>query len=136
MKSLLLKLLDNIFFSQVQTTHSVMSDSLQHHGMQHARLPCPSPTSRACSSSSFESVMPSKHLILCHPLLLPPSIFPRIRVFANESVLHIRWPEYWGFSFSIHPSNEYSDLFPSGLTDWISLLSKGLSRVFSSTKSS
>ena len=59
---------------------------------------------------SIESVMPSNHLILCHPLLLPPSIFPSIRVFSNESVLHIRWPKYWSFSFSISPSKEYSGL--------------------------
>ena len=59
---------------------------------------------------SIESVMPSNHLILCHPLLLLPSIFPSIRVFSNESLLHIRWPEYWSFSFSISPSNEYSRL--------------------------
>ena len=59
---------------------------------------------------SIESVMPSNHLILCHPLLLPPSIFPSIRVFSNESVLHSRWPNYWSFSFSISPSNEYSGL--------------------------
>ena len=71
------------------------------------------------------SVMRSNHLILCHPLLLPPSIFPSIRVFSSESVLPIRWPKYWGFSFS--PSNEYQDWFPLGLTGLISLLSKGLS---------
>ena len=59
---------------------------------------------------SIESVMPSNHLILCCPLLLMPSIFPSIRVFSNESVLHIRWPKYWSFSFSISPSNEYSGL--------------------------
>ena len=59
---------------------------------------------------SIKLVMPSNHLILCHPLLLSPSIFPSIRVFSNESVLHIRWPEYWSFSFSISPSNEYSGL--------------------------
>ena len=59
---------------------------------------------------SIESVMPSNHLILCHPLLLPPSIFPSIRVFSNESVLCIRWPKYWSFSFGISPSNEYSGL--------------------------
>ena len=76
---------------------------------------------------SIESVKPSNHLILCHPLLLPPSIFPSIRVFSNESVLCIRWPKYWSFSFSISPSNEYS--FALGWTDWISLQSKGLSRV-------
>ena len=59
---------------------------------------------------SIELVMPSNHLIFCHPLLLPPSIFPNIRVFSNESVLYIRWPKYWSFSFSISPSNEYSGL--------------------------
>ena len=59
---------------------------------------------------SIELVMPSNHLIFCHPLLLPPSIFPNIRVFSNESVLYIRWPKYWSFSFSISPSNEYSRL--------------------------
>ena len=66
------------------------------------------------------SVMPSNHLILCHPLLLPPSIFPRIRVFSNESVLHIRWPEYWSFSFSISLSSEYSGLI-SFRMDWLDL---------------
>ena len=65
--------------------------------------------------------MPSNHLILCHPLLLPPSIFPSIRVFSNESVLHIRWPKYWSFSFSISPSNEYSGLI-SFRMDWLDLL--------------
>ena len=79
---------------------------------------------------SIELVMSSNHLILCHPFLLPPSIFPSIRVFSNESALHIRWPKYWSFSFSINPSTEYSGLIPLGL---ISLLSKGLSRVFSNT---
>ena len=82
---------------------------------------------------SIESVMPSNHLILCHPLLLPPSIFPNIRVFSNESVLCIRWPEYWGFSFSISASNEYSGLISFRIDCLISLLSKGLSWVFSST---
>jgi len=75
----------------------------------------------------IESVMPSNHLILCRPLLLLPSIFPSIRVFSNESVLHIRWTKYWNFSFSISPSNEYSVLI-SFSVDWlISLQSKGLS---------
>ena len=83
---------------------------------------------------SIESVRPSNHLILCHPLLFPPLIFPSIRVFSNESVLCIRWQKYWSFSFSISPSNEYSDWFPLGLTGLISLQSKGLSRVFSSTQ--
>ena len=82
---------------------------------------------------SIESVMPSNHLILCRPLLLRPSIFPSIRVYSNESVLHIRWPKYWSFSFSISPSNEYSGLISLGLTGLISLQSKGLSRVFSNT---
>ena len=77
-------------------------------------------------------VMPSKHLILYLPLLLLPSIFPSIRVFSNESVLRIRWPKYWSFSFNISPSNEYSGL-PLGLTGWISLQPKGLSRAFSNT---
>ena len=70
---------------------------------------------------SIELVMPSNHLILCHPLLRPPSIFPSIRVFSNESVLHIRWPKYWSFSFSISPSNEYSGLISFGLY-WFDLL--------------
>ena len=69
---------------------------------------------------SIEPVMPSNHLILCRPLLLLPSIFPSIRVFSSESVLHIRWPKYWGFSFSISPSNEYSGLI-SFRMDWLDL---------------
>ena len=70
---------------------------------------------------SIESVMSSNHLILCHPLLLQPSIFPSIRVFSKESVLHIRWPKYWSFSFSISPSNDYSGLI-SFRMDWLDLL--------------
>ena len=70
---------------------------------------------------SIESVMPSNHLILCRPLLLPPSIFPSIRVFSNESVLHIRWPKHWSFSFSKNPSNEHSGLI-SFRMDWLDLL--------------
>ena len=83
---------------------------------------------------SIESVMPSSHLILC-PLLLPPSIFPSIRVFSNESVLLIRWPKYWSFSFSpsVLPMN-IQDWFPLGWSGWISLQSKGLSRTLSNTK--
>ena len=80
---------------------------------------------------SIKSVITSNHLILCRPLLLLPSIFPSIRVFFNESVLCIRWPKYWNFCFSISPAKEYSGLIPLGLTGLISLLSKGLSRVFS-----
>ena len=99
-----------------------MSDSLRSRGLQHARLPCPSPTPRACSdSTSIESVMPSNHLILCHPLLFPPSIIPSIRVFSNELVLCIRWPKYWSFSFGISPSYAYSGLI-SFRIDWFDLL--------------
>ena len=94
--------------------------TLWPHGLQHARLPSPSPTPRACSNSCPLSVMPSNHFILCHPLLLLPSIFPSIRVFSNESVLHIRWPKYWSFSFIISPSNEYSGLI-SFRIDWFDL---------------
>ena len=83
---------------------------------------------------SIQSVMPSNHLILLRPLLLLPSIFSSIRVFSNESALHIRWPKYWTFSFNISPSNEHPGLI-SFRMDWmeISLQSKGLSRVFSNT---
>ena len=83
---------------------------------------------------SIESVMPSNHLILCHPFLLPPSIFPSIRVFSSESVLRIRWPKYSGVSAStsVLPMN-IQDCFLFGWTGWISLQSKGLSRVFSNT---
>ena len=115
----------------IQVSHSVVSNSLWPHGLQHARLPCPSPIPGAYSDMSIESVKPSNHLILCRPLLLPPSIFPSIRVFSNESALHIMWPKYWSFSFSI-PMN-IQDWFPLELMDLISLPSKGLSRVFSNT---
>ena len=80
---------------------------------------------------SIESVMPSNHPILYHPFLFLPSIFPSIRVFSNGLTLHIRWPKYWSFSFNISPSNEYSALISFRWTGWISLQSKGLSRVFS-----
>ena len=101
---------------------SVMSDSLQSHGLQHARHPCPSPTPGTGSDlMSIKSVMPSNHLILCCRLLLLPSIFPSIRGFSNESVLHIRWPKYWSFSFSISPCNEYSGLISFSI-DWFDLL--------------
>ena len=95
---------------------------------------CATPWTAACQSSlsitnsqsvlklmSIQLVMPSNHLILCRPLLLPPSIFPSIRIFSSESVLHIRWPKYWSFSFSISPSNEYSRLI-SFRMDWLDLL--------------
>ena len=99
-----------------------MSDSLQPHGLQHTRLPFSITNSRSLLKlMSIELVMPSNHLILCRPLLLPPSIFPSIRVFSNESVLRIRWPKYWSFSFSISPANEYSGLI-SYRMDWLDLL--------------
>ena len=82
---------------------------------------------------SINSVMPFNRLILCYPLLLLLSIFPSIRVFSNESVLHIKWPKYWSFSFSISPSNEYSGLISFRMTGWISLRSKGLQRIVSNT---
>ena len=81
----------------------------------------------------IESVMPSNHLILCRPLLLLPSIFPSIRVFSNEPALCIRWPKYWSFSLNISPSNEHPGLISFRRYWWISLQSKGLSRVFSNT---
>ena len=98
-------------FSSVQFSHSVMSDSLQPHEPQHVRPPCPSPTPRSPPKPTpIESMMPSNHLILCRPLLLLPSIFPRIRVFSNESALCIRWPKYWSFGFKISPTNEHPGL--------------------------
>ena len=83
---------------------------------------------------STESVMPSNRLILYHSLLLLPSIFPSIRVFSNESVLHIRWAKYWSFSFSVSSSNKYSGLISFRMAGWISLQSKGLSRIFTNTQ--
>ena len=86
------------------------------------KLPCTSPFPGTCSKfMSIELVMPSSYLILCRPLLLLPSVFPSIRVFSNESALHIRWPKYWSFCFSISPSNEYSGL-TSFRMDWLDLL--------------
>ena len=88
-----------------------MSDSRPPHESQHARPPCP----------SIASVMPSRHIILGRPFLLLPPIPPSIRVFSNESTLHMRWPKYWSFSFSISPSNEYAGLI-SFRMDWLDLL--------------
>ena len=102
-----------IKFSSVQFSLSVVSKSLRPHELQHVRPPCPSPNPESQSPQkpmSIESVMPSNHLILCHPLLLLPSIFPRIRVFSNESAHRISWPKYWSFSFNISPSTEHPGL--------------------------
>ena len=101
--------------SSVQFNRSVVSDSLQPHALSITN------SWSLLKLMSIESVMLSNHLILCRPLLLPPSIFPSIRVFSNESVLHIRWPKYWSFSFSISPSYEYSGLISSWM-DWLDLL--------------
>jgi len=98
-----------IYHTVSQFSYSVVSDSLQPHGLQNARLPCPLLTPEV------------SHLFLSHPLLLLPSIFPSIRVFSSESVLHIRWPKYWNFSFSIRPSNEHPGLISFGI-DWLDLL--------------
>ena len=115
----------------VQFSCSVVSDSLQPHGCQ-ASLSITN-SRRLLKLMSIKSVMPSNHLILCHPLLLPPSIFPSIRVFSNESVLRIRWPKYW--SFSISPSSEYSGLI-SFRIDCFDLLAVRDSGIFDSLKKS
>ena len=109
-------------YQSVSSAPSVVSNSLWPHGLHHARLLCPSPIPRACSNSC-----PSSHW--CHPTISSSvitfssclQIFPSIKVFSNESVLHIRWPKDWSFSFSISPSNEYSGLV-SFRTDWFDLL--------------
>ena len=109
-------------------TFSVQFSSLSHVRLFVTPWTAARPASLSITNSwsllkpmSIESVMPSNHLILCRPLFLSPSIFPRIRVFSNELVLHIRWPKYWSFSFSISPSNEYSGLI-SFRMDWLDLL--------------
>ena len=108
-------------YASVQCSHLVVSDSSRPQGPQHARPPCSSPTPGLLKLMSIESLMPSNHLILCHPLLLLPSIFPSTKVSSNESALHIRWRKYWSFSFSISPCNEYSGLV-SFRIDWVNLL--------------
>ena len=119
--------------SSVQFSHSVVCNTLQPHALQHARLPCPPPTSEVAQIHVHQVGGGSNHLIFSRPLLLLPSIFPSIKVFSSELVLHIRWPKYWSFSFSISPSNDYSGLI-SFRMDWFDLLKfKELSRVFSNT---
>ena len=118
----------------VQFSRSVMSDSATPWIAAHQAPLSITNSQSLLKLMSIESVMPSNHLILCHPLLHVPSVFPSIRVFSKESVRHIRWPKCWSFSFStIFPMN-IQDWFPLGLTGWISLHSKGLSRVFSNTR--
>ena len=104
-----------IYFCLLLFSCSIVSNSLQPHKLQHARLSCSTISWSLLKLMSIESVMPPNHLILCHPLFLLPLIIPSIRVFSNESVLHIRWPKYW--SFSISPFNEYSGLI-SFRIDW------------------
>ena len=107
--------------SSVQFSRSVVSDSLRPHESQHARPLSITNSRSSLILTSVESVMPSSHLILCHPLLLLPPIPPSIRVFSNESTLRMRWPKYWSFSFSIIPSNEHPGLI-SFRMDWLDLL--------------
>ena len=108
--------------NSVQFSRLVVSGSLRPLGLQHTRLPCPITNSwNLLKLMSIELVMPSIYLILCCPLLLLSSVFPSSRVFFSESVLHVRWPKYWSFSFSISPSNEYSRPM-SFRIDWLDLL--------------
>ena len=109
-------------WGSVQFSCSVMSNSLWPHELQHARPPCPSPTPGVHANPVYtELVMSFNHLIFCCPLLLLPSIPTSIRVFSNESTLHMRWPKYWSFSFSISPSNEHPGQI-SFRMDWLDLL--------------
>ena len=106
---------------KVQFSRSVLSDSLWHHESQHARPPYSSPTTGVYSNPCpLESMMPSNHLILCRPLLLLPPIPPSIRVLSSDSILLMRWPKYWSFSFSISPSNEHLGLIFR--MDWLDLI--------------
>ena len=108
--------------SSVQFTHSVVSDSLRPHEVSECQASLSITNSQSSPKPmSIESVMASKDLILCHPLLLLPPIPPSIRVFSSESTLHIRWPKYWSFSFNFSPSNEHPGLI-SFRMDWLDLL--------------
>ena len=110
-----------LHFSSVQFSHWVVSDFVTLWTAAHQASLSITNSQSLHKLMSIESVMPSSHLILCRPLLLPPSIFPSIRVFSNESVLHIRWPKYWSFSFSVSTSNEHPGLI-SFRMDWLDLL--------------
>ena len=102
---------------------SVMSSSFQPHELQHVRLFCPSPSPGACSNfMSIESVIPSNHLILCHPPLLLPSVFPSIKIFSNELTLHIRRPKHCGFSYSISLPTNVQGSRQSLTTDWFVMM--------------
>ena len=104
-----------------QLSHSIVPDSLHPMDCSTPGLPVHHQPQSLPKLMSIEMMMPSNHLIHCHPLLLLPSMFPSIRVFSSESVLHIRWPNYWSFSFNISPSNEHSGL-TSFTMDWLDLL--------------
>ena len=126
-------------FCSVQFSRSVLSDPVTPWTAAHQTSLSSTNSWSLLNLMSIESVMPSNHLILCRPLLLPPSIFPSIRVFSRESVLRIRWPKYWSFSFSISPSNEHPGLI-SFRMDWLGLLAvqgtlKGLLQYHSSKAS-
>ena len=120
-------------FSSVHFSRSVMSDSLQPMDCSMPDFPVHHQLLELAQTHVRRALMPSNHLILCRPLLLLPSISPSIRVFSNESALRIRSPKYWSFSFNISPSNEHPGLISFRMDGWISLHSKGLSRVFSNT---
>ena len=120
-------------FSSVQLSHSVVSDSATACTAAHQASPSITNSRSLSKLMSIELVMPFSLLILYRPFLLLSSIFTSIKVFSNESALHIRWPMYWSFGFNISPSNEYSGLISLRWTPWISLKSKGLSRVFYNT---
>ena len=126
-------LVKDISIHDTQFSRSVGSDSLRPHESQHARPPSITNSRSSLRLTSIESVMPSSHLILCRPLLLLPPISPSIRVLSNDSTLGMRWPKYCSFSFSIIPSKEIPGLISFRMDCWISLQSKGLSRVFSNT---
>ena len=112
--------LDTWLLSSVQFSHSVISDSMTPWTAAH-QASLSITNSRLLKRTCIELVMPSNHLIFCRPLFLPPSIFPSIRVFPKESVLYIRWPKYWSFSFSNSPSNEYSGLISFTWLDLIAV---------------
>ena len=129
---LFIKFIGHLYF--VQFSRSVVSDSFTTPWMAACQASLPIINSQSLPKlMSTESMMPSDHLILCCPLLPLPSVLLSNRVFSNESVLCIRWPEDWSFSFNISLFNEYSGLISFRLTGWISLQTKGLSRVFSNT---
>ena len=117
----------------ILSVQSVMSNSLQHHESQHSKASLSITNSRSSPQlMCIESVMPSSYLILCRPLFLLPPIPPSIRVFSNETTLHMRWLKYWSLSFNINPCNEHPGLI-SFRMNWLILQSKGLSKVFSNT---